>query len=253
MINYVIRSSYGNDSVALIQWAREQQLTNVCVLYNDTGWAHRDWHKRVALLEVWVSGLGFQPVRTRAEGFDNLVRRKSGFPRQGIQFCTQELKIAPTIEWWDEYDPHKTAVSLIGVRREESNNRKNYPEFSISPEGISTWAPLVAYTEYQRDTLLRRARVKPLPHRSAECFPCINSNRKDILLLDETTIAKVETLENSMGYTSKGKPRTFFRPYRYMGATGIREIVRWAKAGHGKFELDDGNGSPGCEAGWCGG
>jgi len=36
-----------------------------------------------------------------------------------------------------------------------------------------------------------------------------------------------------------------------MGATGIREIVRWAEAERGAFDMDDGGGA-GCEAGWCG-
>ena len=63
-----------------------------------------------------------------------------------------------------------------------------------------------------------------------------------------------------MGFTSKGKPRTMFRPYRYMGATGIREIVKWAEADRGQYvsatndnleDLDDGGGA-GCEQEWCG-
>jgi len=86
-----------------------------------------------------------------------------------------------------------------------------------------------------------------------ECFPCINSNRRDLqeLAKDETRIAKIEAIEADLGSTSKGKPRTMFRPYRYMGATGIREVVRWAAAKHGKFDLEDGTGSD-CTEGYCG-
>ncbi len=39
MIRFVIFASYGNDSVALIQWAREWKLEDVAVVYSDTGWA----------------------------------------------------------------------------------------------------------------------------------------------------------------------------------------------------------------------
>jgi hypothetical protein len=87
-----------------------------------------------------------------------------------------------------------------------------------------------------------------------ECFPCINSNRADLRLLaeDESRVAFIENLEAEMGHTSKGKPRTMFRPYRYMGATGIREIIRWAQSDPGKFDIDDGTGGGGCYSGQCG-
>jgi 3'-phosphoadenosine 5'-phosphosulfate sulfotransferase (PAPS reductase)/FAD synthetase len=35
----VISSSYGNDSVALMQWAKERSLPDVTVAYCNTGWA----------------------------------------------------------------------------------------------------------------------------------------------------------------------------------------------------------------------
>jgi 3'-phosphoadenosine 5'-phosphosulfate sulfotransferase (PAPS reductase)/FAD synthetase len=249
---FVVKASYGNDSIALIQWAFEQGLRNVDVLYNDTGWAARGWPERVAEMEAWVRTLGFEPHRTSSLGLENLVRLKKGWPRQGLQFCTQELKMAPTAEWLKAHDPECKAVGVIGVRREESRNRAAFPEWSVGRDGERIWAPLVAYTEVMRDELLRRAGVEPLPHRSMECFPCINSNRADLRLLDEERIAEIEAIETSLGVTSKGKPRTMFRPHRYMGATGIREIVRWAQSERGKFDLDDGEGGPGCEAGWCG-
>jgi len=119
---------------------------------------------------------------------------------------------------------------------------------------------MVAFTEAHRDQLIRRAGWEPLPHRSMECFPCINSNRRDLreLALDAARIEHIAGIEQDMGINSKGNPRTMFRPYRYMGATGIKDIVRWAIAEPGKFdpsqpelELDDGGGA-GCEAGWCG-
>lgn len=42
MLEYTIKASYGNDSVALIQWCYERDLQNVVVLYNDTGWAQSE-------------------------------------------------------------------------------------------------------------------------------------------------------------------------------------------------------------------
>lgn len=76
-------------------------------------------------------------------------------------------------------------------------------------------------------------------------------------------IAYVEKIENEMGVSPKtGKPKTMFRPYRHMGATGIREIIEWAKSEKGQYGkpddqltledfLDDGTGQD-CVSGWCG-
>ena len=36
---HVLFCSYGNDSIALIQWAHERGLKDVVCLYSDTGWS----------------------------------------------------------------------------------------------------------------------------------------------------------------------------------------------------------------------
>ena len=253
---FVIFASYGNDSVALIQWCIRRKLPQVAVLYNDTGWARGDWNERVTGLESWVRTAGFTPYRTSSIGLEQLVHNKKGWPRQGLQFCTAELKIKPTLAWLDEHDPDRQAWCLIGVRRAESANRANFPQYvekSPNHGGRDVLAPIVKYSDEARDRLLAEAGVEPLPHRSMECFPCINSNRRDLqeLAVDEKRISQIEQIEKDMGITSKGKPRTMFRPYRYMGATGIREIVRWATSKHGKFSVDDGGGDD-CTSGYPG-
>jgi 3'-phosphoadenosine 5'-phosphosulfate sulfotransferase (PAPS reductase)/FAD synthetase len=265
---YIIFASYGNDSIALIQWAKEHNLENVTVLYSDTGWAANWWEERVIQGEDYAKGIGFKTARTKSIGLEQLVRDKKAWPRQGIQFCTEKLKIVPSTEWLNEHDHAKNLICMIGIRRAESANRANWPEWvseSISHGGRKLWAPMIKLSDIDRNELILRAGFKPLPHRSMECFPCINSNRHDLLELakDEDRIAKIEKIEMEMGITSKGKPRTMFRPYRYMGATGIREIIKWAESPRGKYVpkgqndqgelfLDDGTGGGACNSGWCG-
>jgi hypothetical protein len=159
------------------------------------------------------------------------------------------------MRWLDENDPQKEAVCMVGVRREESQARRAFPrvtEESPNHGGRELWAPLVSHTTADRDALLARAGFEPLPHRSMECFPCINSNRSDLRLLaeDPARVAQIAALERDMGHTANGKPRTMFRPYRHMGAVGIEEVVRWAVADHGKFAPEDESG--GCDSGYCG-
>lgn len=251
---YVASTSYGNDSVALLQWALDRDLYGVTAVYMDTGWSAPWWTERVERCEEWARGHGIKTMRTASIGLEALVKEKKGWPRSGMQFCTQRLKIEPNNELLKRIDPCGTACCLVGVRREESFRRRNFPEYVSSEPGHggrAVWAPLVDYTEAERNALLARAGFEPLPHRSMECFPCINAGKADIRLLDEPTISKIERIETEMGVTSKGKPRTMFRPAKKMGATGIRQIVQWANTSHGKFNLDDETGDD-CDSGYCG-
>lgn len=76
MFDFIIFASYGNDSIALIQWAYEQNLKNVCVLFSDTGWADPRWLERVSKAEQWVRDLGFSSSRTESEGMEALIKSK---------------------------------------------------------------------------------------------------------------------------------------------------------------------------------
>jgi 3'-phosphoadenosine 5'-phosphosulfate sulfotransferase (PAPS reductase)/FAD synthetase len=144
-VNNVIFSSYGNDSIALIQFALSINLKNTVVLYSDTQWGDKHWELRVTRAEAWVRARGFATDRITSIGMKNLVLQRKGWPRQGIQFCTYELKIAPALEWLERNDPDKKAICLVGIRREESQKRRNFPEFtynSPSHGGRTLWARL---------------------------------------------------------------------------------------------------------------
>lgn len=248
--------SWGNDSIALVRWLHEKEALprfgRVLCVYLDTGWSARDWIERVGRAEEVARGYGFEPHRAPSIGFMPLVRLKKAFPRNGMQFCTEELKIKPFTLFVDTIDPDREAVIAVGVRREESDERSHWPEHVENSErhgGRDAWFPLVRVVEAERDDLIRRAGFEPLPHRSKECFPCVNSNRADLRLLTEDKISEIEAFEAEMGITSNGKPRTLFRPYRHGGAVGIREVVRWAHSERGKYAPERKQ----CDSGFCGG
>lgn len=261
---FVIFSSYGNDSVALIQWAHEQGLQNVSVVFSDTGWAAKFWIERVDRLEVWVRSLGFRTDRTTSMGFRELALWKKAFPTQMYQWCSWHLKIEPGERWLTENDPECRAVCLVGVRREESQDRAEFPAYllaSPSHGGRVMVAPMALWSEETRNHFIRRAGVVPLPHRSMECAPCVNSKKADLIALAEEDIQKAEDMEiemqETLGLTANGKPRTFFRPHRHLGAVGVREVVKWGHSERGKYkppieEEPEDLGQIGCEAGWCG-
>jgi len=271
---FVIFSSYGNDSVAMIQWAHEQGLKDVVVVYSNTGWAASWWQDRVYEMENWVRGLGFYTSRTTSLGFRELAIKKKAFPTQRYQWCSYILKIEPAERWLQVNDPDCRATCLVGVRRSESQDRAEFPRYllaSPSHGGRIMIAPMADWKEDTRDIFIRRAGVEPLPHRSMECSPCINSNKKDLVALREGDVMKAADLENELnetfGPTRNGKPRTFFRPGRHMGAVGVHEVIKWAHSKRGEYSMSeneetmgeydqgddiDDEGAAGCEAGWCG-
>lgn len=246
----VISASYGNDSIALIQWAYEQGLRGAYVVFIDTGWAGEGWMARVDRCETWVASLGFVPVRIvpRVQ-FEELIRDRKGFPNQRYQWCSGQLKGVPFLEWIDEADPECKATVMIGKRREESQERADTPEFIDASEyhgGRRVHHPLYLHTEKARDSLIRRAGFEVLPHRSKECDPCVNANRDDMRSLAESDIAKVANLESDTG-------KTMFRPKRHGGAKGIEQVIRWAKSSPGKYnEAQEDLFSSPCSTGYCG-
>lgn len=242
---YVIFASGGNDSVALVQWAKEKGLRNVAVCFSDTGWQSPAWPKRIGEFSNFVQSCGFRWFSIPSEGFENMVIRKKGFPANKPKFCTYELKIAPAKKWLDLVDPGKDAVCMVGVRREESPARSNWPLYVDESEnhgGRDLWSPLALILEPERNALIRKTGMEILSHRSRECSPCVNSNRADFRMLPEQDIKKVEALEKRTG-------KLMFREQRFMGAKGIREVIRWANSDRGKFRLED----VGCDSGMCGG
>lgn len=248
-MNYVIFASYGNDSVALIQWAYERGLNGVHVAYTDTGWAADYWAERVCQGEAWVRSLGFTPHRIASEGMEGLVRRKKAWPRGGggkYQFCTEALKEEPANAWLDLVDPAQEVTCMVGVRREESDNRATFPEHTEASDkhgGRELWAPLVRHTAAMRDALALKSPLPLLPTRSKECWPCANARKGELRLLDEPRICRIEGLEHEMGTNSCGNERVMFSPARHGGAIGIRAVVH--DAAHGTGDLFN----PG---GWCG-
>jgi 3'-phosphoadenosine 5'-phosphosulfate sulfotransferase (PAPS reductase)/FAD synthetase len=252
-MTYVLMASFGNDSIALIRWAHEHNLRDVTVLYNDTGWSAPWWSERIERGSQMVTDYGFRFARTESIGLPELARRKKAWPRQGMQFCTEILKRQPSLDWMDSNAPPGSTV-VVGVRRAESARRADWPErmdASLDHGGRALWAPLATYSDQQRDALLERAGWDRLPHRSMECYPCVNANRADIRMLDENRIALIEVLEDEMGVGERsGNPKHFFRATRHGGAQGIRQVVEWANRGSFVPGMDDMFGS-GCDGGFC--
>ncbi len=247
---YVISSSYGNDSMALIQWAYENKLDDVTIVFIDTGWSGHKWLDRVREGELFAVNYGFSIVRIKPDmQFRELMLHKKGFPNGVAQWCSGLLKGIPFLNWIESIDPDLKSTVLIGKRRSESIKRANIPEILEESEyhgGRKLWHPLFDHSEIERNDLLSRANFDVLPHRSQECQPCVSLSRKGLRILKEPDIIKTEKLEKEVG-------NLIFRSGSHGGAIGIREVIKWANYGRGAYIygqddlFDEGCGSPfGC-------
>lgn len=239
----ILCCSGGNDSVALIQWAYENELSNVTVLFNDTGWAVDWWADRMVDILRVCRKYKFKFSMTDSMGFKDLVRMKKAFPMAAskMSFCSEYLKKKPTREWLKKYDPFHTATIYVGIRRCESQNRSNHPRSIIHDSEYKRPMefPLVNFSDMDRDLMQEKTGIDILLHGSLECFPCVNSKRSDFRLLAKypDRIDEVEELEKEIAVMAKnGKERYMFRKYRHMGASGIREVVKWGLCDQGKYK-----------------
>lgn len=248
----VIFASYGNDSIALVQWCYEQNLQDVTVVYSDTAWAADYWDDRVKECEAWCNSLGFETDRTYSLGMEYLVKVKKAWPRGGggkFQFCTEALKKQPARRWLDKYDPEKEATCINGIRRCESTNRLTAPEFTEESDahgGRELWSPLVRHTDKQRNELIHRTPFSVLPYKSKECWPCVNAGKRELKHVEEERIVLIERMEKEAGINSRGNPRVMYSPARHNGSVGIRAVVEDAKKGS-----DDIFPVRICSSGWC--
>jgi 3'-phosphoadenosine 5'-phosphosulfate sulfotransferase (PAPS reductase)/FAD synthetase len=240
-IEYVVACSGGNDSICLAEHMIENYpKDSFLILYNDTGWARKDWPARMQRVSDMLKEKGVPFVSTISIGFEQMVREHKGFPMpaSAMQFCTQELKTMPTLKFLKENDPNCEWTIVTGRRREESNNRAGLAMYEYETslyEGRDVFNPLIMFDEKQRDEKIHQFGLTPLPHSSMECFPCVCSNKDDLVELKKWPgeLISVKNLELEMGHTRNGKPRVMFRPYRAGGGVGIENVIKWAEGKRG--------------------
>lgn len=261
----IVKCSYGNDSIALLQWLHEYAIKHpgalgkVVVLYNDTGWAASWWAARVQNGGLLASRMGFLTAQTKSIGMEELVHRHNAWPNSFMKFCTEELKIDPTLSWLNANDPEGKAELICGVRREESHKRRLWPEYEeSSPKNLGRpfWSPMVEVKEKERNALIERAGWQVLPHRSRECR-CVLANSQDIKRWSEQDILDIEKVEASLKVLKvlrgqggeEDENQYMFRPSSKKGRPqGIRAVVEWAKSVDTKTEPHE---SSGCDSGFC--
>lgn len=202
---HIIFGNFGRQTLAVIQWAYEQQLTPVSVVSVATGWAADEWQLHVEKAEQYVKQLGFSALRLSSQpAFSELIRERGQFPSRKFQWCAGFLKGLVFNEWLDTIDPRGQALILLGKRRLDSRAYRNLSEFIESSEHFGArkvWHPLIHHGEKEFADLLARAGFSGLDHRSLECDPCIHNQASDFKRMTAKTIARTAQLEQELGQT----------------------------------------------------
>jgi len=203
MTKHIMIANYGNDSVALIQWAAEAQLLDAFVLSVATGWAAPHWTERVAQCQAWVRQCGFTPIQVKpAMDFTELMQTRGEFATAQFQWCAKYLKALPILDWLDEtVDPCGQAIVMLATHSDHTSFSKPVSEWIEISEHFGErrlWQPLYQHTLSERDALIQRAGLTVLPHRSLECDPCVNSDTNDVMRLDDSVLARTAALEKQL-------------------------------------------------------
>lgn len=221
--------------------------------FADWWWLRRDyvrdkWPGKGVAPDRVARVLAFYERGPSGNPYLDLCCIKNMFPSRTKQFCTQYLKTEPLTEY---------AVSLIdttdsdiwswqGVRRDESQNRRNAKGFEEIGGGLYAFRPIAGWTAQQTVDFVRSCGLKlnPLYAQGMSrvgCMPCINASKDELAEVSRRfpehidRIAEWETLVNT---TSKTGDASFFpSPDRdnrgVLRGRDVRSVVRWAKTFRG--------------------
>ncbi|MBS0357923.1 MAG: hypothetical protein JSS53_01430 [Proteobacteria bacterium] len=239
--------NYGNETIALLQWALENSLSLSYVVSIDTGFAAESWRERQLQGEAFAMRSGFKPILLKPlASFSELIFDRKQFPDKKHQWCTAMLKGIPLNHWLDSIDPNCEAVVVLGKWRKSSRALSELPEMIEESEhyqGRKVWHPLFLHEKSELDALVERAGFSVLPHRSLECDPCIHNTMSDFQRISLQDINKTRNLEEVA-------QQIMFEEY----GQGIDSAVQSAKQ-HGKVTEKNYNGTfyNGCGSPWgCG-
>lgn len=214
--------------------------------------------KRRALAALYPSG----------NAFLDLCMWKGRFPSRKAQFCTEELKTAMAVHFQlGLVEQGYKVISWQGVRRNESENRKNAKLFERVGGGIWIFRPIVEWTAPMVFDFARSRGTKHNPLYTqgmgrVGCMPCINCQKEELRQVSVRFPWHIDRLadwEWIVGQCSKRGFSTFFsdasaalakvKDRRVIYAElNIRTRVEWSNTTRGGKQrdllagLDDGAG-----------
>lgn len=183
--------------------------------------------------------------------FLDLCMLKGRFPSRKAQFCTEELKRNIAVEFqMNLVDQGHHVVSWQGIRRDESDARKNAKIYERLNPAMIAYRPIVEWTAIQVFDYCASLGIEPNPlylqgMGRVGCMPCINvskSELKEIAKRFPDHIARISEWEKLVAQSSKRGLATFLAApgmeNHEAAKQDIWQRVRWAKTSRGGRQFD---------------
>ena len=230
---YAVSVSGGKDSTAALLYMLNNYKNkgDIIPYFCDTGWEHPLTYEYLEYLEEILE---IKIIRLQSISLKELMLKKKMFPNRINRFCTEEIKLKPSIEFLLKLqEEYKKVINVVGVRREESAARAGEQRWKTAimkigkmarrdytkEKGLTTFQPVVSWNEREvYEYIMQHIKMNPLYFMGftrVGCYPCVLANKGEIEKLDEDKIREIEELEKVI-------PGTFF--YRNGRPTPIREV-----------------------------
>lgn len=215
--------------------------------------------KRQYVAEVWSAEGVAQEIVDRALAslqptgiaFLDLCVWKGRFPSRKAQFCTEELKTTPLINYQIELIEQGCDVwSWQGVRADESLTRRYYKHFEQIDDHLFINRPIMRWTAADTFEAMDYCGVKPNPlymqgMKRVGCMPCMNCGKDELSEIAKRwpeVIERIAEWERCVAWASKRGASSFF-PAPEDGRAdlqgrNIRERVEWASTSRGGRQFD---------------
>ena len=183
--------------------------------------------------------------------FLDLCMLKGRFPSRKAQFCTERLKRDMAVSFQlDLIDAGHQVLSWQGVRRDESENRRNAKKNERVGGGLWIFRPIVEWTAMEVFEYCAQRSIQPNPlykqgMSRVGCMPCINVNKAELRQISTRFpehIQRIAEWEHKVAQASKRSAATFIPA---PGITpnqakdhGIYSIVEWSRTSRGGKQLD---------------
>jgi 3'-phosphoadenosine 5'-phosphosulfate sulfotransferase (PAPS reductase)/FAD synthetase len=219
--------SGGKDSQATAIFLKNHGIKSTHI-FCDTGWEDETTYE---FLKEFEEKLGSEIITLKGERtFVELAKHKKRFPSTKAKFCTEELKIKPTIDFI--LNQTQDVVIYQGIRWEESKNRSTFeksddffkhyfepygydkkgkPKFyTYRKKDIINWIneyscsverPIISWTtqqvfDYIIDNGFMPNKLYKYGFTRVGCFPCIMCTKDEIAKVVEYNPSKIDYLKN---------------------------------------------------------
>jgi 3'-phosphoadenosine 5'-phosphosulfate sulfotransferase (PAPS reductase)/FAD synthetase len=250
--------SGGKDSQAAATWLVKDSgcpTEKINLSFCDTGNEHQWTYDHIRQIEKWLN-VEIRWLRDELD-FYQLAARKKRFPSAKARFCTDHLKMQISqklIKRWMDMD--LKVLLITGIRRQESEARKNLPAFDFDTYyACDVYRPLIDWNQIQVFEYIKNQGqyANPLYSMGAQrvgCFPCVMSRKHEIRMIADQFPERIEMIreqEISIGSSFFGPnitPKRFRRSkFSRNGIdyklASIDDVVDWSHTNR-KGEYDSG-------------